>query len=268
MYTVTNFLHRLNTSTPTPKHQLIDVEIEDFVYIYLMSKRSTIFHLITIVITVLLTTVIIYEYKKSNKLISDLNNSSIVLGNPDPKNNNSESSVVCKRSDNTIVYDSTRCEKIKTYRSTKLGVEFKIHENAKITETDNTIYINGKEGQWVEILPKYNLQSPMDKVIELSGPTYKKCRIWDERNNLNISENIKYPETYNVIIIMANETDLDRSSAGKPLLCQSKYAGLNGMTMFVTDTQTPDKIAYFQIGQYSEPAGDRLDWQHTFRFIK
>jgi len=232
----------------------------------------TIAHFGVILITLILTSIIFYVHKKTDNLNIDLNKSSIVLGNPNQANNNQEptfdQTTPCKRSDNTIVYDTTRCEKIKTYRSTKLGVEFKIHENAKITEINNTIFINGKEGQWVEILPKYNLQSPMDKVIELSGPTYQKCRIWDEGNNINKSENIKYPNTYNVIVVFANETDLDRSSEGKPLLCQSKYAGLNGMTMFVTDSQTPDKIAYFQIGQYSEPAGDHLDWQHTFRFIK
>lgn len=212
---------------------------------------------------------ILFYYLKTEKIINYNRNSVPIVTPTIPFNsNNSNPEIICKRSDNSIIYDTSRCEKTKKYTFPELGIEFSVHEQAKVSKENNIVYINGKEGQWVEIIPKFNLQSAMDKVIELNGPTSSQCRITDQGPIANATDNIVYPKTYSVIIVMDNEKDFDRGSDNLPLLCQSKYAGRGGMTMFLSDSNHPDKIAFFKIGQYSEPGGEFVDWQHTFRFIR
>lgn len=190
------------------------------------------------------------------------------------------SEAICVLPSGQEIYDPSRCEETKTYRSDKLGLEFNIVKSAQVLEEGNRVYVssisgaNVREGQYVEIIPKSSLQTPLEKVIELSGETYKQCQITLFPDNTypnwqsDDGDRVSYPETYSIIGSHVNEKDWDLVTDGKEPLCKSKYAGLNGMVLFLADSENPTKLAFFSIGQYSEPAGPYLDWFHTFKFIK
>lgn len=184
----------------------------------------------------------------------------------------------CELPDGSFIADPTRCEPIKQYRSAHLGVEFQIHNSARIFEDNNRIYVNSfsegdvKEGQYVEIITKPATQTLLQKVSQLNGSTHSQCRVaTEERSPVIVNSRgneERYPDSYQAVSVMAHETDFDRAAENKPLLCQSKYAGLNGMTYFLADKDVPTKLAFFVIGQASISAGPYFDWYHTFRFTK
>ena len=237
----------------------------------------------TITLVALLLVIVgsgVYSQSIQQKSTNNTNNTQGGFVAPIEKEIKESSDAVCVLPNGEEIYDPSRCEEVKTYRSDKLGIEFQIVKSAEILEEGNKVYVtsisgaNIKEGQSVEIITKSSLQTPLEKVIELSGPTYKYCQItlFPDHNYPNWQssdgDKVAYPETYSIIGSHANEKDFDLVSEGKAPLCQSKYAGLNGMVMFLADSANPTKLAFFSIGQYSEPAGPYLDWFHTFRFIK
>jgi hypothetical protein len=231
-----------------------------------MSKKQIIAYIIVGLVAVGAVAYVFYHAQKEEPRSASTNQEA--LGNQNNQVNDQGAKPACTLSDGNITYDATRCEKTKSYRSEKLGIEFQVHESAEIIEEGNRIYVDGKEGQYVEKILKYNLQTPLEKIVELNGPTSSQCRIDTNPEYIFNNARLSYPSTYTAITVQVHEGDIDRAGNNKPPLCKSKYAGFNGMTMFLADSEHPTALLFFSIGQYSVPAGENQDWFHTVRFIK
>jgi hypothetical protein len=166
-------------------------------------------------------------------------------------------------------YFLERCEPLKTYVSTKLGLTFQVHQSAEIIERGNRILVGGEEGQYLEVYTKNPNQSLIDAVRSVDGPL-DKCRLVYNRGfTTDVNGRKAYPETYEFFEVFSNEADWDRVASMDPAqepLCQAKFMALNGERFYLADTAHPEKYLRVEIGQYSIPAGEELDWENTIRF--
>lgn len=169
--------------------------------------------------------------------------------------------------------DSRRCEPIKTYASNHLGVTFQVYKSAKVLEEGNRIYADGKEGQYLEVLPKNEAESLYDVVSRLEGPL-DKCSVVVQAmaprytNDSGSMAGRAYPDSYSTVTVLPNPEDWDRLNADPPkdAWCKAQFVSLDGLRFYLADVKHPNVYVRVSVGQYSVPAGRDTDWQNTIRF--
>lgn len=144
------------------------------------------------------------------------------------------------------------------------GVKF------QVKEVENKVYIGMsttkiEDGQFVEVFQKDPQDSLKDAIKKrfLAGKSETDCFVIDSPMKFN-----NYPSTYQALeISFPKPTNNDEpwfASTGK---CFADYAQTNGIRYFLGDSQHPDKLLFFSIGQYGIDAGPSLTWQDTIRFL-
>jgi hypothetical protein len=164
------------------------------------------------------------------------------------------------------VYPVEACEEVKTYESSKLGVSFQVHKTAQVTELNNRIEV---DGQYMEVFTKAASQDLATYVKENDGPI-ENCKLEsvDRKPKLSTYKEGYYPDSFQTVVVHANAADWDRisSTPAQPMLCNAKLVSFNGLSFYLADANHPTKVARINIGQYSVPAGTKVDWQDTIRF--
>lgn len=155
---------------------------------------------------------------------------------------------------------------VKTFISEKLGMQFDYlaSQGDPVIEQDDTVYVGGKNGQWVQEFsknPNDDLKTAISKKF-LAGIAEKDCWVEQTKTSNILTAQIKY-----------EFTDLEdpRFTDNK---CPADYRMTNGLRYFWMDTNHPDKFFFFSIGQYAilgepdRPGGGEKTWQDTFKVIK
>lgn len=164
-------------------------------------------------------------------------------------------------------------DKVKVFDSSALGITFQYNPhpaediNVAVAETASRAYVytnntEPKSGQFVEILQKKTTEtfSAAIKRIILAKYPSPKCTIKVSPSNI-------YPSGYSVAeITYPKPTNSADPIFSNYALCNPNYDQVNGIRYFLYSTATPDKFAFFDIGQYGIPVTASSDWQDTFRF--
>ncbi len=151
---------------------------------------------------------------------------------------------------------------VKTYTSSKLGVSFQYLASAgnPVIEEGNTIFVGGKDGQFVKKFTKNtddSLATAIQKTI-LSGYSKDKCHVVDfdyMKKGSNDASEITYESTEEI---------------GSGGMCPGDYEHTNGARYFLMDKNHPTSFYFFSIGQYTIAANtaDTKDWTSTFKVLK
>lgn len=158
--------------------------------------------------------------------------------------------------------------------SEELGISFSVlNENSfdrlEIERTGNRVLIYNEEsekkpGQWVEVFEKEPNKTIEDAITEdfLTGYDPKDCFL----NELDYNDESN--STKRLIIDYPEPEDQNQPFWTNRELCPEVYSKTNGVSYFYYDSDTPDKYAFFSIGQ-AAIFGDenRITWQDTFKFI-
>lgn len=119
------------------------------------------------------------------------------------------------------------------------------------------------KGQFVKIFDK-NLDESLFSAIEndfLIGIDKKECFVksYSKKDTGTVSyAEISYPLP----------TDPNAPFWTNADKCPSDYAKTNGIRYFMADSHSPDKYAFFSIGQYAISGNNKTPWQDTFQFTK
>lgn len=117
-----------------------------------------------------------------------------------------------------------------------------------------------RQGQSVEIFSKKPSQSLSDAIKEqfLSGISENDCFVTTSFGKTIIS----YPHN--------NNSDVPGWDSPAAQKCPEKYRETNGIRYFYLDPNTPDKFAFFDIGQYAIMGANdnKTPWQDTFKFTQ
>lgn len=165
------------------------------------------------------------------------------------------------------------CEIALKYVSEKLGIAFCYpkmlgERKVEVIEEENKIYVDGKQGQYVEVFDK-NPNDELNLAIEKQFlQDYDKNKCWVEMaTSKNLSPSLfKNPDHIFAKPIMY-EVDL---SIGLPnnQFCPQPYSMTNGINYFMMDKNNLDRFFFFSIGQYAIPLNpddmaNSKTWQET-----
>lgn len=152
---------------------------------------------------------------------------------------------------------------VKTYHSKKLGVSFQYlaSEGDPIIEEGNTIYVNGKEGQYVQKFKRKvgeSLKIAVKKRFLAKAP--KRCKVVDSQFKVRKGKAVEIANS-------KTNFEWDPRSEGA---CAGKYERTNGASYFWMDSADPTSLYFFSIGQYviSASKDRKLLWQDTVKVGK
>ena len=152
----------------------------------------------------------------------------------------------------------------KTFIDPELGIAFCYPVGQEIITEDNTVYVGGKSGQFVEVFtkdPAYTLKTAIEKKFLKDYPA-DRCFVNEnqitQRGSWVESSAIDYPRD------QADYEPYWKNSED----CPTAYAQSNGARFFMADTDHFDKFLFLSIGQYAILLADgQTEWYETVKVL-
>jgi hypothetical protein len=164
----------------------------------------------------------------------------------------------------------------KIFTSTALGISFNylpIQDNTKITvkEMKDKVCItydsndaDCSKGQWVQTFNKNANDSLSEAIKKQFLSSYSPNDCFVSTDSLDNNKN-SYPETYETAVISFPKTDdADGPWWKNAEKCPAHYTTTNGIAFFLEDKTHPDKLLFFNIGQYAITSAESgKSWYQT-----
>lgn len=167
----------------------------------------------------------------------------------------------------------------KKFTSTSLGISFSYLENQnqghwtitvkemgdKACVTYDTNDNDCSKGQYVQVFqktPADTLENAITKQF-LKGYSTNDCFVTTNYPYTNIKPPLGFPSTYRIAVISfpaPTDPNTGMQNANK---CPRPYTAAGGLAYFLEDTNHPDKLFFFHIGQYGIEAENKLQWNQT-----